>query len=48
LDEPFNALDVRAVGELEHLIEEHLSVGGFLILTSHQAVNIPGVRVLEL
>jgi heme exporter protein A len=48
LDEPFNALDVKAVSELERLIEEHLIAGGLLVLTSHQPVNIPGVKVLEL
>jgi len=48
LDEPFNALDAKAVVELEGLIAEHLSAGGLLILTSHQAVNIANVKVLEL
>ena len=48
LDEPFNALDVNAVAQLEELMTEHLASGGLLVLTSHQAVNIPGVRVLDL
>lgn len=48
LDEPFNALDVHAVQELEHLIAEHLQQAGLVILTSHQAVNIPNVKVLDL
>ena len=48
LDEPFNALDAKAVVELEGLIAEHLSAGGLLVLTSHQAVNIANVKVLEL
>jgi heme exporter protein A len=48
LDEPFNALDVRAIAELENLIAEHLSIGGLLVLTSHQAVNIANVKVLDL
>jgi heme exporter protein A len=48
LDEPFNALDVNAVAQLEELIAEHLASGGLVVLTSHQAVGIPNVRVLDL
>jgi len=48
LDEPFNALDAQAVLELQNLIAEHLSVGGLVVLTSHQEINIPNVQVLEL
>ena len=48
LDEPFNALDVNAVAQLEELMAEHLASGGLVVLTSHQAVSIPNVRVLDL
>ena len=48
LDEPFNALDVNAVAQLEDLMAEHLALNGMLILTSHQAVNIPNIKVLDL
>jgi len=48
LDEPFNALDSNAVTELENLIAEHLATGGLLVLTSHQAINLPHVKVLDL
>jgi heme exporter protein A len=48
LDEPFNALDVHAVAQLEGLMTEHLASGGLVVLTSHQAVSIPNVRVLDL
>jgi heme exporter protein A len=48
LDEPFNALDVNAVAQLEELMAEHLALGGLLVLTSHQAVNIPNMRALDL
>ena len=48
LDEPFNALDVNATAQLEELMVEHLALGGLLVLTSHQAINIPNVRVLDL
>lgn len=48
LDEPFNALDVNAVQDLQNLISEHLGTGGLVILTSHQEIQIPQLRVLEL
>jgi heme exporter protein A len=48
LDEPFNALDIQAVHELQNLIAEHRATGGLVVLTSHQEVSIPNVEVLEL
>ena len=48
LDEPFNALDVAAVTQLEQLIAEHLAAKGIVVLTSHQAVTLPKLRVLDL
>ena len=40
LDEPFVALDVRAVDLLCTIIGEHLRAGGMALLTSHQEVNL--------
>ncbi|WP_255533590.1 cytochrome c biogenesis heme-transporting ATPase CcmA [Polynucleobacter sp. es-MAR-4] len=48
LDEPFNALDTQAVQELLGLIAEHLEGSGLVVLTSHQPLSIPGLRVLDL
>lgn len=48
LDEPFTALDVRAVDMLSALIAEHTAGGGMAILTSHQAMPIPGGRAIKL
>lgn len=48
LDEPFNALDVHAVQALQDLIAEHVEFGGLVVLTSHQAVALPHIRVLDL
>lgn len=48
LDEPFNALDFNAVSELQNLIGEHLKADGLVVLTSHQAINLPNVQVLDL
>lgn len=48
LDEPFTALDVKAVELLSALISEHVTGGGMAILTSHQTMPIPGGRVVQL
>ncbi len=48
LDEPFNALDLHAVQDLQGLITEHVEQAGLVVLTSHQAVNLPQVRTLDL
>lgn len=48
LDEPFTALDVRAVDMLSALIEEHLAAQGMVILTSHQSMPLPNGKVLRI
>ena len=48
LDEPFTALDVKAVDLLSTLISAHVTGGGMAILTSHQTMPIPGGRVVQL
>ena len=42
MDEPFVALDVAAVAQLCSILDDHLSRGGMLIFTSHQAVQLAG------
>ena len=48
LDEPFNALDGRAVEMLSELILEHIASGGMAIMTSHQEIPMPNGRVVQL
>lgn len=49
LDEPFVALDVRAIELLCTIIGDHLQRGGMALFTSHQAVDLgPGGRRLRL
>jgi heme exporter protein A len=48
LDEPFTALDVKAVQMLSDLIAEHVGGGGMAVLTSHQSMPIAGGKVLQL
>ncbi len=47
LDEPFTALDVKAVDMLSGLIEEHVKADGICILTSHQSMPLPNGRTLK-
>jgi heme exporter protein A len=48
LDEPFTALDTKAVDMLGTLVGEHLADGGMAVITSHQAVPVAGGKVVEL
>jgi len=47
LDEPFTALDVKAVQMLSGLIVDHVSKGGMAILTSHQSISLPNGKTLK-
>lgn len=47
LDEPFSALDVAAVAELERLIADHLGAGGMVVLTTHQEVPVAAHAVVR-
>ena len=47
LDEPFSALDVGAVVELERLLASHLASGGMVVLTTHQEVQLVAHAVLR-
>jgi heme exporter protein A len=44
MDEPFNALDVKAVTLIQDILIEHLDNGGMAILTTHQEVEITAHR----
>ncbi|MDO9236813.1 MAG: cytochrome c biogenesis heme-transporting ATPase CcmA [Aquabacterium sp.] len=48
LDEPFDALDDQGVATLNTLIHDHRQSGGSVILTSHQAANLPELVDLHL
>ncbi len=47
LDEPFSALDVAAVSELEDLLAGHIAAGGMVVLTTHQEVQVVTQAVLR-
>lgn len=48
LDEPFDALDDQGIATLNDLIQNHCQAGGSVILTSHQALSLPGAIELDL
>jgi heme exporter protein A len=48
LDEPFTALDVAAVENLQALISAHLARGGSIVLTTHQEVAIAAANARRL
>lgn len=47
LDEPFTALDQHAIRTLTQRFASHCDQGGAVLLTSHQAVDVPGHRVRQ-
>jgi len=49
LDEPYVALDYKAIEWLDSILERHLNNKGLLVLTSHQALTMTAtIRVLNL
>jgi heme exporter protein A len=48
LDEPFNALDVRAVKLVADLLARHLQSGGIALISTHRDVAIPGATMRRL
>ena len=48
LDEPFSALDSKAIKIFEKKIEKHCSLGGMCILTTHQECNIKNLKEISL
>lgn len=48
LDEPLTGLDVHAVTLMEGLIRDHLTAGGMVVATTHQALNLEGIKVQRL
>lgn len=48
LDEPFTAIDKLGVSQLEALIARQSAQGGVVILTSHQDLTLPLLRLINL
>ncbi|MEO8202377.1 MAG: cytochrome c biogenesis heme-transporting ATPase CcmA [Betaproteobacteria bacterium] len=45
LDEPFAALDAQGIDVVRSMLEQHLSGGGMVMLTTHQEVPIRGAAI---
>jgi heme exporter protein A len=48
LDEPFTAIDKQGVQQLEQLLQQHRANGGMIILTSHQDLQLPALKQINL
>ena len=48
LDEPFTAIDRKGVEQLEAVIQQHAQAGGSVLITTHHALALPGIRKLQL
>lgn len=48
LDEPFTAIDREGVQNVEQLLLAHTKQGGAVVITSHHALDVPGIRKLRL
>jgi heme exporter protein A len=48
LDEPFTALDQRAIADLCSILNHHLANGGMIIYTTHQEVALTASRTMRL
>lgn len=48
LDEPFTALDVKAIDQLSRILGRHLISGGMIVYTTHLEVSFPGGEVRRL
>ncbi len=48
LDEPLTGLDVHGVALVEELLQHHVSGGGMVVMTTHQALALDGVDIVPL
>ncbi len=48
LDEPLTAMDKQGVADEQAWFAEHIASGGAIVLTSHQDLDLPAVKVLDL
>ncbi len=48
LDEPFTSIDQQGIVDEQNWLHQHISAGGTVIMTSHQAITLPHVKTLDL
>ncbi len=48
LDEPFTSIDQQGIVDEQDWLSQHIGLGGAVLMTSHQAINLPQVKVFDL
>jgi heme exporter protein A len=48
LDEPFTSLDQQGIVDEQDWLNQHTLTGGAVLMTSHQEINLPQVKILDL
>ena len=48
LDEPLTAMDKQGIADEQEWFADHLQQGGAIVLTSHQDLDMPDVKILDL
>jgi heme exporter protein A len=48
LDEPFTSIDQQGIVDEQDWLNQHTVLGGAVLMTSHQAINLPQVKILDL
>lgn len=48
LDEPFTSLDQQGIIDEIDWLRQHTRAGGAVLMTSHQDINLPNVKILDL
>lgn len=48
LDEPFTSIDQQGIVDEQDWLHQHTLAGGAVLMTSHQAINLPQVKILDL
>lgn len=48
LDEPFTALDDRAIGIVRALLEEHLAAGNMVLISTHQEIPVAARSIQQI
>jgi len=48
LDEPFTSLDQQGIVDEQDWLNQHTLAGGAVLMTSHQEISLPQVKILDL
>ena len=48
LDEPFTSLDQQGIADEQDWLNQHTLAGGAVLMTSHQEISLPQVKILDL